>query len=117
MSIYSRMGRLSIRQTIAATVLPCVPTLTRAKEDMVDGEGLATALTAKDSCGSTRYGPTLVSLATCDSVHHRLGAYAPGGSIAHELHAAWHPLGDRIAISAVDARHRRSPPKFFIAAC
>jgi len=54
--------------------------------DVVDGERLAIALRGMDASGRGKQPPTLVSLATCDS-----GAVgevlAPGGSIAHELHA------------------------------
>ena len=46
---------------------------------------LATALTAKDAIGSTRFRPTLVSLATCDSGQPG-SVITPGGSIAHALH-------------------------------
>jgi len=54
-------------------------------KDVVAGDVLATALTAKDSMGTTRFRPTLVSLATCDSGHPG-SVITPGGSIAHALH-------------------------------
>jgi hypothetical protein len=60
------------------------------KADIVDGERLAIALMARDSTGSSRYGPTLVNLATCDSANVN-SVLTPGGSIAHELHAAGIP--------------------------
>ena len=60
------------------------------KGDIVDGERLAIALMARDSTGSSRYGPTLVNLATCDSANVN-SVLTPGGSIAHELHAAGIP--------------------------
>ncbi len=56
-------------------------------KDVVAGDVLATALTSKDAIGSTRFRPTLVSLATCDSGHAG-SVITPGGSIAHALHAA-----------------------------
>ncbi len=61
-----------------------------ATKDVVTGEVLATALTAKDSMGTTRSRPTLVSLATCDSGHPG-SVITPGGSIAHALHAGGIP--------------------------
>lgn len=58
--------------------------------DVVDGGNLAIALTGKDASGATQFNPTLVSLATCDSGN--VGSVlTPGGSIAHELHAAGIP--------------------------
>jgi hypothetical protein len=60
------------------------------KGDVVDGERLAIALMARDSTGATRYGPTIVNLATCDSGNVS-SVLTPGGSIAHELHAAGIP--------------------------
>ena len=60
------------------------------ERDMVDGDVLATALTAKDSFGGTRSRPTLVSLATCDSGHQG-SVITPGGSLAHALHAGGIP--------------------------
>jgi tetratricopeptide (TPR) repeat protein len=60
------------------------------EKDMVDGDALATALTAKDSFGGTRFRPTLVSLATCDSGHQG-SVITPGGSLAHALHAGGIP--------------------------
>ncbi|OPY14748.1 MAG: CHAT domain protein [Syntrophus sp. PtaB.Bin001] len=58
--------------------------------DIVDGERLALTLTATDSSGVALHRPTLVSLATCDSGN--VGSViAPGGSIAHELHAGGIP--------------------------
>jgi hypothetical protein len=62
-----------------------------AETDVVDGERLAIALTSNraTTCnGSPR--PTVLSLATCDSGN--IGSVlTPGGSIAHELHAAGIP--------------------------
>lgn len=59
--------------------------------DVIDGEALAIALTAnRASATAARRRPTVLSLATCDSgnVHSVL---TPGGSLAHELHAAGIP--------------------------
>ena len=61
-----------------------------AKGDVVDGERLAMALMARGSSGTTRHGPTVVTLATCDSGNIN-SVLAPGGSIAHELHAGGIP--------------------------
>lgn len=58
--------------------------------DVVEGERLAIALTGKDSSGTTRHRPTVVTLATCDSAAVS-DVIAPGGSIAHQLHAAGIP--------------------------
>jgi CHAT domain len=58
--------------------------------DIIDGERLAIALTARDSSGNTKYCPTLVTLATCDSGNIE-SVLTPGGSIAHELHASGIP--------------------------
>lgn len=58
--------------------------------DIIDGERLAIALTARDSSGNTKFCPTLVTLATCDSGNIE-SMLTPGGSIAHELHAAGIP--------------------------
>lgn len=58
--------------------------------DIVDGERLAIALTAYDSSGTTRFRPTMVTLATCDSGNIET-VITPGGSIAHELNAAGIP--------------------------
>ena len=63
---------------------------TGVEKDMVDGDALATALTAKDSLGGTRFRPTWVSLATCDSGHQG-SVITPGGSLAHALHAGGIP--------------------------
>ncbi|WP_136806175.1 CHAT domain-containing protein [Desulfosediminicola flagellatus] len=59
--------------------------------DVVDGERLAIAITAdrEASCDS-RNRPTVLSLATCDSANTN-SVLTPGGSIAHELHAAGIP--------------------------
>lgn len=59
--------------------------------DVVDGERLAIALTtdrATTCAGRSR--PTVLSLATCDSANVN-SVLTPGGSIAHELHAAGIP--------------------------
>lgn len=58
--------------------------------DIVDGERLGIALTAKDSSGTTRHRPTVVTLATCDSGNVNT-VLTPGGSIAHQLHATGIP--------------------------
>lgn len=58
--------------------------------DLVDGEVLATALTARDSTGATRFRPTVVSLATCDSGHAG-SVITAGGSVAHAIHAGGIP--------------------------
>ena len=58
--------------------------------DIVDGERLAMTLTARDASGNVKYCPTLVTLATCDSGNIN-SVLTPGGSIAHELHAAGIP--------------------------
>ncbi|WP_411727243.1 CHAT domain-containing protein [Methyloglobulus sp.] len=59
-------------------------------KDIVDGERLAIALTARDASGKMKLRPTLVTLATCDSGNIET-VLTPGGSIAHELHAAGIP--------------------------
>jgi CHAT domain len=59
-------------------------------KDIVDGERLAIALTARDASGKMKFCPTLVTLATCDSGNIET-VLTPGGSIAHELHAAGIP--------------------------
>ncbi|MGY6275415.1 CHAT domain-containing protein [Methylomonas sp. MgM2] len=59
-------------------------------KDVVDGERLAIALTARDSSGTARFRPTVVTLATCDSGNIET-VITPGGSIAHELNAAGIP--------------------------
>ncbi len=61
-----------------------------SQKDVADGERLAIALTSRDSSGSTRYRPTVVTLATCDSGNIE-NVLTPGGSIAHELNAAGIP--------------------------
>jgi hypothetical protein len=63
---------------------------TGATADIVDGERLAIALTSRDTAGNTRFRPTLVTLATCDSGNIN-SVLTPGGSIAHELNAAGIP--------------------------
>jgi hypothetical protein len=58
--------------------------------EVVDGESLAIALTGKSTAGAAQEAPAVVSLATCDSGN--VGTViTPGGSIAHELHAAGIP--------------------------
>ena len=57
--------------------------------DIVDGERLGIALTAKDSSGTTRHRPTVVTLATCDSGN--VNTVLTPGSIAHQLHATGIP--------------------------
>ncbi|MGX2041879.1 CHAT domain-containing protein [Methylocaldum sp. MU1018] len=61
-----------------------------AKGDVVDGERLAIVLTARDSSGNAKDRPNVVTLATCDSGNIE-SVLIPGGSIAHELHAAGIP--------------------------
>ncbi len=62
-----------------------------AEIDVVDGERLAIALTTDRALTcSTRHRPTILSLATCDSANVN-SVLTPGGSIAHELHAAGIP--------------------------
>jgi hypothetical protein len=58
--------------------------------DLVDGDALATALTSKDAIGTTRFRPTVVSLATCDSGHAG-SVVTAGGSMAHALHSGGIP--------------------------
>lgn len=60
------------------------------EKDVVDGERLAIALTSRDASGATRYRPTVVTLATCDSGNIE-NVLTPGGSIAHELNASGIP--------------------------
>lgn len=60
------------------------------QQDLVDGEALATALTARDSMGAARSRPTVVSLATCDSGNAG-SVITAGGSVAHALHAGGIP--------------------------
>lgn len=62
----------------------------KSQWDVVEGESLAIALTGKDSIGAAHCGPTLVSLATCDSGNLN-SVMTPGGSIAHALHMAGIP--------------------------
>ncbi|MBU0944832.1 MAG: CHAT domain-containing protein [Proteobacteria bacterium] len=62
-----------------------------AELDVVDGERLAIALTTDRAATCTaRLRPTVLSLATCDS-GNVCSVLTPGGSIAHELHAAGIP--------------------------
>jgi hypothetical protein len=61
-----------------------------SKGDVVDGARLAIALGAWDSSGRAKYPPTVVTLATCDSGNINT-VLTPGGSVAHELHAAGIP--------------------------
>ncbi|HBZ29112.1 MAG TPA: CHAT domain-containing protein [Nitrosomonas nitrosa] len=85
-----------------------------SKGDIIDGERLAIALTARDSSGNTKFCPTLVTLATCDSGNIE-SVLTPGGSIAHELHAAgipWviasqFPLWMRASAIAAEVLYRR----------
>lgn len=58
--------------------------------EVVDGKRLAIVLTARDSKGNAKYQPNVVTLATCDSGNIE-SVLIPGGSIAHELHAAGIP--------------------------
>lgn len=59
--------------------------------DVVDGERLAIALTTDQATNCTgRSRPTVLSLSTCDSANVK-SVLTPGGSIAHELHAAGIP--------------------------
>ncbi len=83
-------------------------------KDIIDGERLAIALTARDSSGNTKFCPTLVTLATCDSGNIE-SMLTPGGSIAHELHATgipWviasqFPLWMRASAIAAEVLYRR----------
>jgi hypothetical protein len=61
-----------------------------AQGEVVDGERLAIVLTARDASGNTKSRPSMVTLATCDSGNIN-SVLTPGGSIAHELHAAGIP--------------------------
>ncbi len=62
----------------------------KTRWEVVDGESLAIALTGKSTACCLQDAPTVVSLATCDSGN--VGSViTPGGSIAHELHAAGIP--------------------------
>jgi hypothetical protein len=59
--------------------------------DIVDGERLAIALTMDQATACPGRGrPTVLSLATCDSANVNT-VLTPGGSIAHEIHAAGIP--------------------------
>ncbi len=58
--------------------------------DVVDGKSLAKALQAEGDDGVRRSQPVLVTLATCDSGSPG-SVLVPGGSIAHDLHAAGIP--------------------------
>lgn len=61
------------------------------KMDIVDGERLAIALTMDQATACPGRGrPTVLSLATCDSANVKT-VLTPGGSIAHEIHAAGIP--------------------------
>jgi hypothetical protein len=63
---------------------------TEGRTDIVSGERLANALRGLGMAGAIGVPPTVVTLATCDS--GGIGnVIAPGGSIAHELHAAGVP--------------------------
>jgi hypothetical protein len=61
-----------------------------ATPQVVSGWRLAKALQAEDKDGSTRSHPVMVTLALCDSGNQG-SMLVPGGSIAHELHAAGIP--------------------------
>jgi CHAT domain len=61
-----------------------------ATPQVVSGWRLAKALQAEEKDGSTRSHPVMVTLALCDSGHQG-SMLVPGGSIAHELHAAGIP--------------------------
>lgn len=59
--------------------------------EVVDGERLALALTTgRATAGGSPHRPTVVTLATCDSANVK-SVLTPGGSMAHELHAAGIP--------------------------
>ena len=83
------------------------------QKEVVDGEVLAAALTAKDTIGPTGSRPTFVSLATCDSGDAG-SVISPVGSIAHALHAGgipWviasqFPLGMNASSIAVDILYK-----------
>jgi hypothetical protein len=62
----------------------------KTRWEVVDGESLAIAFTGKSTACTPQEAPSVVSLATCDSGN--VGSViTPGGSIAHELHAAGIP--------------------------
>ncbi|MBL7189180.1 MAG: CHAT domain-containing protein [Phycisphaerae bacterium] len=58
--------------------------------DIVGGRKLAAALRTTRTCGQGNSQPSVVTLATCDSGNAG-SVVAPGGSIAHDLHAAGIP--------------------------
>lgn len=58
--------------------------------DVVSGKQLASAIRAERNDGSARSQPLMVTLATCDSGQQD-SVLIPGGSIAHDLHAAGIP--------------------------
>ncbi len=60
------------------------------EKEVVSGEQLAKALRAEDARGASRSEPLVVTLATCDAGQQG-SVLVPGGSIAHDLHAAGIP--------------------------
>ncbi len=60
------------------------------KKVIVDGDQLSAALLARSEDGIGRSEPVMVTLATCDSGQTG-SVLVPGGSIAHDLHAAGIP--------------------------
>jgi hypothetical protein len=60
------------------------------EKDVVDGKRLAQALQAQSIDGVGRSSPLVVTLATCDSGNTG-SVLVPGGSLAHDLHAAGIP--------------------------
>ena len=61
-----------------------------SKSDIVSGKRLASALTSQGSGGRRKPTPKFVCLAICDSGNTGT-VYAPGGSIAHDIHLAGVP--------------------------
>ncbi|HYD60504.1 MAG TPA: CHAT domain-containing protein [Noviherbaspirillum sp.] len=60
------------------------------QRDVIDGDRLSAALLARGYDGTARHRPSVVTLATCDSGNAN-SVVTPGGSIAHQLHAAGIP--------------------------
>jgi hypothetical protein len=61
-----------------------------SRKDVVSGRRLAQALQAESRDGARRAGPVVVTLMTCDSGQTG-SVLVPGGSVAHDLHAAGIP--------------------------
>jgi hypothetical protein len=60
------------------------------RRDVIDGDRLSAALLSRDYDGAAKPRPSVVTLATCDSGNAN-SVITPGGSIAHQLHAAGIP--------------------------